>query len=100
MTEEIKDSLYCPIGQEIMIVPTMTDCGHVFDMPNINKWIEKHDECPICRQNIVDTKNLPENHKVLENLKKLKIKHNKKSYTYEEFVEKEYNFCDNFDVKN
>jgi hypothetical protein len=100
MTDDIKDTLYCPIGQEIMFIPTTTNCGHVFDISNINKWLEKHKECPICRQNINDTKNLPENHEITENLKKLKIKYNRKNYNYEEFVEKIYNFCDEFEIKN
>jgi hypothetical protein len=97
--EDIKESLLCPISLQCMIVPCITKCDHIFDFGNINQWITKCKNCPICREIISDTTNLDNDHVILKTLQKIKIKYKRKTYTYTEFIEQEYNFIDEFIVK-
>ncbi|ARA72093.1 hypothetical protein BNJ_00269 [Kaumoebavirus] len=45
----LKPEMFCPISQSLMEEPTRTPCNHVFDKHCIEKWLESHDTCPICR---------------------------------------------------
>jgi hypothetical protein len=98
MSEETKEVLQCPISLELMLSPTKTTCQHIFDMKNINEWIKKNDSCPVCRSKIVDIDNLnlKNDNVIINNLEKIKIKYGTRIYSYKKFVEKIYNYSDNF----
>ena len=97
--DESKESLLCPISLQCMMVPCITRCNHIFDFRNVNQWITKYNNCPICRSSISDTINLDSDHELLKTLQKIKIKYKRKTYTYKEFVETEHNFTDEFVIK-
>ena len=97
--DRIKESLLCPISLQCMLTPCITRCDHIFDFININQWITKHNNCPICQSAISDTNNLDSDHELLKTLQKIKIKYGRKTYTYKEFIETEHNFTDEFVIK-
>ncbi|CAI4222145.1 unnamed protein product [Auanema sp. JU1783] len=45
----IKNNLTCPICMLLFTKPSMLDCGHSFCSGCIVSWLEKHDNCPVCR---------------------------------------------------
>lgn len=40
----------CPISMEKMKEPYTLACGHTFDKINIERWLEKKNDCPMCRK--------------------------------------------------
>jgi hypothetical protein len=50
MSDSENDTNLCPISMEKMKEPYSLACGHTFDKINIQKWLEKHDDCPLCRR--------------------------------------------------
>lgn len=97
--DELKESLLCPISLQCMIVPCITRCNHIFDFININQWVTKYNNCPICQCGVNDTTNLDTDHELFKTLQKIKIKYKRKMYTYKEFIETEHNFTDEFVIK-
>lgn len=47
---KIPDIAKCSICLEPMRDPKMTACGHAFCSQCISRWLQGHDECPICRK--------------------------------------------------
>ena len=98
--DEVKESLICPISLQCMLVPCITRCNHIFDFININQWVTKYHNCPVCGGAINDTMNLDPDHELFKTLQKIKIKYKRKTYTYKEFIETEHNFTDEFVIKS
>ena len=48
ITQDSHESIFCPISNEIMQNPYVLNCGHSFEMKNIDEWIKKKNNCPIC----------------------------------------------------
>ena len=51
-SSELPKEYECPIDMELMEDPVLAKCTHTFDRSNIEKWLEKHSSCPICRKPI------------------------------------------------
>jgi hypothetical protein len=92
MTNDIKESLYCPIEQEIALTPMITNCNHIFNKTGIEKWIETGNHgCPICRQDIYSIEKVEKVAKdcdFMKNLNLIKIKYDNKIYSYNNFMKK------------
>jgi hypothetical protein len=91
--EEKKSKVYCSIGQHILMIPSITNCNHIFDQNNIREWIKHNDTCPLCRTEIYEINDLEADHEIMKLLKIINIKFDKKIYSYTEFMKKHY-LCD------
>lgn len=40
-------------ANETVSIPDSADCNHVFHQACITQWLENHDECPLCRVNLL-----------------------------------------------
>jgi hypothetical protein len=49
LNKNIKKNLECSICHNLLNDPLRTKCGHIFCQICIFKWLERHDNCPICR---------------------------------------------------
>lgn len=54
-SEEISLNLQCSICNEIFNNPMRLDCGHTYCYDCIKNWISKKNQCPNCRQKIVES---------------------------------------------
>ncbi|CAI2375460.1 unnamed protein product [Moneuplotes crassus] len=50
---EFKECVICLDSIEGQVSICLVDCGHRYHQECINKWIEKDDNCPICRRKII-----------------------------------------------
>ena len=65
--------LMCPIGLNIMIFPTKTNCGHVFEKKHILSWFKGHPNCHLCRTEI-EINGLVDADDIIAELQNAKIK--------------------------
>jgi hypothetical protein len=70
---DIDTELICPISNDIIKYPVSTKCGHNFDKYFILQWLEKKENCPICREKIKND-DLSVNEDIEEKLQKLCFK--------------------------
>ena len=42
----------CPISQDHITFPYLTECEHLFEYESIAKWLKTNNSCPVCRKNI------------------------------------------------
>jgi len=40
--------------------PEVSSCGHIFHYDCLHKWLSNHDECPVCRRNLLVQDMLPQ----------------------------------------
>jgi len=43
------NKLICPICRDTLNKYITTNCGHNFHAECLNDWLEKHNNCPMCR---------------------------------------------------
>ena len=55
-----QDNDFCSIclndymDDDILCASKFSSCGHEFHLNCLQEWLAKHDECPICRQNMIE----------------------------------------------
>lgn len=50
MSQTIPTEFKCPISMEIMLKPSVLECGHTFDDKPLREWLQSTLECPTCRR--------------------------------------------------
>lgn len=53
--DEISLNLQCSICNEVFNNPMRLDCGHTYCYECIKTWIKKKNQCPNCRQKIIES---------------------------------------------
>ena len=54
--EDNEEDIFCPITQEKILdgeIVRELQCGHKFS-ESLNEWIYSNNECPICREKVID----------------------------------------------
>jgi hypothetical protein len=81
------------------MIPIITNCNHIFNQTDIEKWIIENETCPICREVIIEINDLEIDNTINVNLQKIKIVLDGKQYEYQYFINNIYCCKDNVDIE-
>ena len=99
MDSNTKKDLYCPISNQVFMIPVITNCNHIFNQTQIIEWLKENETCPLCRQEITDISDLPDDNAIFGNLQKLKIEWDDKKYEYADFIKNVYCCADDAEIE-